>query len=226
MKIKDWPVADRPREKLLKHGVYPLSDAELLAIVIGKGIRNKTALDIAKELLSQTGSINKLGSMKVTDIERLKIRGLGRTKIITLLAALNIGRRSLSIRGQDNILFKSPVDIYNYYHPFVAGLKHEIFKVAAVDGKNRYINDTTVSKGILDASLVHPREVFKFALEENASSVFLIHNHPSGILKPSDDDLRVTERLCRAGEIMGIKIIDHIIIADQDYYSFSQHDLL
>lgn len=226
MKIKDWPIQDRPREKLFKQGAYPLSDTELIAIVIGKGIRNKTALDIAKELLGRIGGINKLGNMKVKDIERLKIAGLGRTKIITLLAAIGLGRRSLSMRGDDDIMFKSPDDVYKYYHPFIAGLKHEIFKVAAVDGKNRYISDTTVSKGILDASLVHPREVFKFALEECASSVFLIHNHPSGILKPSDDDLRVTERLCRAGEIMGVKIIDHIIIADHDYYSFSQHDLL
>src|SRR4030042_769144 len=136
MKIKDWRVDDRPREKFVKHGAYPLSDAELIAIVISKGIRHKTALDIAKELLSQIGGIHKLGNMKVKDIERMKILGLGRTKIITLLAALNLGRRSLSIRGEDEILFKTPGDVYKYYHPFITGLKHEIFKVAAVDGKN------------------------------------------------------------------------------------------
>ncbi len=226
MKIKDWPVDDRPREKFIKQGAYPLSDTELIAIVVGKGIRHKTAVDIAKELIGKTGGINKIGGMKVKDLERLNINGLGRTKIITLLAAIHLGRRSLSIRGDNEILFKSPGDVHKYYHPFIAGLKHELFKVAAVDGKNRYLADTTVSKGILDASLVHPREVFKFALEENASSIFLIHNHPSGILKPSDDDLRVTERLCRAGEVMGIKIVDHIIITDHDYYSFSQHNLL
>ena len=226
MKIKDWPKDDRPREKFYQRGSYGLTDAELLAIIIGKGVKSKSALDLAKEILKRFDSLKKLSQKSVGEIERLKIKGLGRTKIISILAALEAGRRSLSKKNEKKIKFKNPQDVYEYYHPLIAGLKHELFKVAAVDGKNTLIKDTTISKGILDASIVHPREVFKFALNENASAVFLIHNHPSGVLKPSEDDLKITERLSSAGELMGIRIIDHVIIAENNYYSFSQHNLL
>ncbi|MCX7994221.1 MAG: DNA repair protein RadC [candidate division WOR-3 bacterium] len=226
MKIKDWPENERPRERFYEHGSYVLSDAELLAIIIGKGVKNRSALDLAKEILSKIGSLKKLAEKSVKEIENLKIPGLGRTKIITILAALEAGRRSLSRRQERLVKFRNPMDVYDYYAPLITGLKHELFKVAAVDGKNALIKDTTISKGILDASLTHPREVFKFAIIENASALFLIHNHPSGILKPSEDDLRITERLKNAGDLLGIRIIDHIIIAEEGYYSFSEHNLL
>jgi DNA repair protein RadC len=226
VKIKDWPASDRPREKFYERGSYGLTDTELLAIVIGKGVRNKSALDLAKEIVNKTGSLKKLSQKSVGEIENLKIQGLGRAKIIALLAALEAGRRSLSDKTGKKHKFQNPEDVYNYYYPLIGGLKYEVFKVIAVDGRNIMINEHTVSKGILDASLVHPREVFQFAINENASAIFLIHNHPSGVLKPSDDDLRITERICRAGEIMGISVVDHVIIGEQGYYSFSQHHLL
>jgi len=226
MKIKEWPVNDRPREKFYQKGSYFVTDTELLAIIIGKGIRNKSALELAKEIINQVGSLKKLNQKTVSEIERLGINGLGRAKIVTMLAALELGRRSLSKKNDKKIIFKHPKDIYDYYCPLISGLRYELFKVVAVDGRNAYINETTISKGILDASLVHPREVFKFALNENASAIFLVHNHPSGIMKPSEDDLKVTERLQSAGELMGIHIIDHIIIAENGFYSFSQHNLL
>ena len=226
MKIKEWPVHDRPREKFFYKGSYGLTDTELLAIIIGKGVKNKSALDLAKETINKTGSLKKLCQKTVSEIERLKINGLGRTKIISILAALELGRRSFSKKNEKNIIFKHPRDVHEYYSPLISGLRYELFKVIAVDSRNAYVNETTISKGILDASLVHPREVFKFALNENASAIFLVHNHPSGILKPSDDDLKVTERLQSAGEIMGVHIIDHIIIAEKGFYSFSQHNLL
>jgi DNA repair protein RadC len=143
-----------------------------------------------------------------------------------MLAALELGRRSLSKKNDSKIVFKNPQDVHEYYYPLISGLKQEVFKAAAVDGKNILIRDRTISKGILDASLVHPREVFKFALNEDASALFLVHNHPSGVVRPSEDDLRITERLRHAGELMGVRIIDHVIIADSDYYSFAQHNLL
>ena len=226
MKIKDWPASDRPREKFYKRGSYGLTDTELLAIVIGKGVRNRTALDVAKEIINQVGTLKRLSHKSVGEIEKLGIQGLGRTKIITILAALEAGRRSLSSKTGSKCRFKNPEDIYSYYYPLIGGLRYEVFKVVAVNGRNMFINDSTISKGILDASLVHPREVFQFALNESASAIFLIHNHPSGILKPSDDDLKITERICRAGEIMGISIVDHVIIGEEGYYSFSQHHLL
>lgn len=226
MKIKDWPEGDRPREKFYQRGSYALTDAELLAIIISEGVKNKSALDLAKEVLKKCDNLKKLSQKSVSEIENLNITGLGKIKIISILAALEAGRRSFSKRGEKKFKFKNPQDIHNYYAPLIGGLKYELFKTAAVDGKNILIKDTTISKGILDASIVHPREVFKFALNENASALFLIHNHPSGILKPSEDDLKVTERLRSAGELMGIKIIDHIIITEKGYYSFSQHKLL
>ncbi len=226
MKIKEWPADDRPREKFLQKGNYGLTDTELLAIIIGKGVKNKSAVDLAKEILNKVGNLKNLSHKSVSEIERLEINGLGKTKIISILAALEMGRRSLSKKHEKNVVFKNPQDVYEYYYPLIAGLKHELFKVAAVDGRNAFVKDTTISKGLLDVSLVHPREVFKFALNENAGGLFLIHNHPSGNLKPSEDDLQITERLRSAGELMGIRIIDHIIIADHGYYSFSQHNLL
>jgi DNA repair protein RadC len=226
MKIKEWPVNDRPREKFYQKGSYFVTDTELLAIIIGKGIRNKSALELAKEIINQVGSLKKLNQKTVSEIERLGINGLGRAKIVAMLAALELGRRSLSKKNEKKNIFKHPKDIYEYYCPLISALRYELFKVVAVDGRNAYINETTISKGILDASLVHPREVFKFALNENASAIFLIHNHPSGIMKPSEDDLKVTERLQSAGELMGIRVIDHIIIAENGFYSFSQHNLL
>ncbi|MBA7511273.1 hypothetical protein ES705_03264 [subsurface metagenome] len=226
MKIKEWPEGDRPREKFLQKGSYGVTDAELLAIIISKGVKNKTALDLAKEILNKVGNLRRLSQKSVSEIERLEIKGLGKVKIISMLAALDLGRRSLSKKNDEKIIFKNPKEIYDYYYPLISGLKYELFKVIAVDGRNVLIKDTTISKGILDASLVHPREVFKFALNENASAIFLLHNHPSGILKPSEDDLKITERLRSAGELMGIRVIDHVIITEKNYYSFSQHNLL
>ena len=226
MKIKDWPASDRPREKFYERGSYGLTDTELLAIIIGQGTKKMTAVDLAKTIFNRTGSLKKLSQKTVAEVESLKIPGLGRARIISILAALEAGRRSLSSRGSKKIRFKNPEDVYKYYAPLIGGLKFEVFKVAAVDGRNTMVNDHTISKGILDASLVHPREVFQFAINESASAIFLIHNHPSGIMKPSDDDLKITERLCRAGDIVGVSVVDHIIISEDGYYSFSQHHLL
>jgi DNA repair protein RadC len=226
MKIMEWPEDDRPREKLLQKGTYGLTDAELLAIIIGKGVKHQSALDLAKELLKKTGNLKRLSQKTVSELEQYKIKGLGKAKIISILAALDLGRRSLSKKNEKNVIFKHPKDVHEYYSPLLGNLQHEVFKVAAVDGKNALIKDTTISKGILDASLVHPREVFKFALNENASAIFILHNHPSGVLRPSEDDLKVTERLRSAGEVMGVRVVDHVIITEQGFYSFSQHNLL
>lgn len=224
MKIKDWPAEDRPREKFIQKGGYGLTDSELLAIIIGQGVRNVSALALAQELLGRCGSPARIAEKSVAELERLGITGLGVAKIVSILAALELGRRSL--RKSEAAQFNKPRDVYEHYVPHLGILKFELFKVAAVDGQNYVLRDTTISKGLLDASLTHPREVFKFALAETASGLFLVHNHPSGVLKPSEDDLRITERLCRAGELMGIRIIDHIIVACVGFYSFAEHNLI
>jgi DNA repair protein RadC len=226
MKIKEWPEDDRPREKFMQKGCYGLTDAELLAIIIGKGVRHQSALDLAKTLLKKTGSLKRLSQKTVSELEQCRIKGLGKAKIISILAALDLGRRSMSKKNDKQIFFRHPKDVHEYYSPLLGNLQYEVFKVAAVDGKNAMIKDTTISKGILDASLVHPREVFRFALNENASAIFILHNHPSGHLKPSEDDLKITERLRSAGNVMGVHVIDHIIITENGFYSFSQHNLM
>jgi DNA repair protein RadC len=226
MKIKDWPAEDRPREKFDRKGGYGLTDTELLAIIIGHGVKNSTAFDLARDILNRCGSLRQLSEKTVTEVENFDLPGLGRTKVISILAALELGRRSLLKRDAQNPKFNGPKEVYEYYGPLISHLKHELFKVAAVDGQNILLRDTTISKGLLDASLTHPREVYKFALAENAHGLFLVHNHPSGVKKPSDDDCRVTERLCRAGEIMGVRIIDHVILTRDGYYSFAEHDLI
>jgi len=226
MKIKEWPVEDRPREKFLRKGSYGLTDTELLAIIIGQGVKNQTAFDLAQTLINRTGCLKRLGEKSVAEIENLGLSGLGRAKIIAILAALELGRRSLLNNDGGVLKFNGPRSVYEHYYPLISPLKHELFKVAAVDGQNILIRDATISKGLLDASLTHPREVFKFALAENANGLFLIHNHPSGITKPSEDDLRITERLCRAGEVMGVRIIDHVIVTRDGFYSFAEHNLI
>ena len=224
MKIKDWPVEDRPREKFLQKGGYGLTDSELLAIIIGHGVRNMSALALAQELLQRCGSTARIAEKTAAEIAQIGIPGLGMAKIVSVLAALELGRRSL--KKNTTAQFNGPRDVYEHYAPHIGILKFELFKVAAVDGQNFMLKDTTISKGLLDASLTHPREVFKFALAETASGLFLIHNHPSGVLKPSEDDLRITERLCRAGELMGVRVIDHIIVARDGFYSFAEHNLI
>jgi len=224
MTIKDWPQEERPREKLAKHGTYYLSDAELLAVIIGKGIKNKNVMDLAKEILNRFGDLKGITQRSVAELTEIK--GLGWNKAVAVLAALEAGRRSIAKRESPHQVFKQPTDVYEYYFPLIGHLKYELFKVALVDGRNRLLKDSTVSKGILDASLVHPREVFALALAERASSLFLIHNHPSGSPKPSEDDLKVTERLSQAGEIMGVKVLDHIIVAEEGFYSFAEKRLL
>ena len=226
MKIKDWPLDDRPREKFVAREHYGLTEAEYLAIIIGKGMKNRTAVDVAKDLLQSAGGLEALSTKTLKDIERMKIPGLGRAKIITVLAALELGRRSYSKPCEEGESFKTVEDVCGHYTPLLSGLKFEVFKVVAVDNRNRFIKDKTISKGISNASLVHPREVFQFAMEEKAASIFLIHNHPSGVKKPSPDDINITERLRHASEILGIPIIDHIIIAGKEYYSFREHNLL
>lgn len=224
MTIRDWPSDERPREKFLRRGSYWLSDGELLAIIISKGIKNKNALDLAKELLVKFGGLKAIGERSIAELTEVK--GLGWTKAVEILAALELGRRSLSRGETRKKIFKKPGALYEHYFPMLAHLKYELFKVVLVDGRNRLLKDSTISKGILDASLVHPREVFAAALAERANAIFLVHNHPSGDPKPSEDDLKITERLSRAGEIMGVKVLDHIIVAEEGYYSFAERRLL
>jgi DNA repair protein RadC len=223
-KITRWPKQERPRERLLQHGPQLLTEAELLGILLGKGTRKKTAIDLARELLDQYGSIQKLFSRSPSELMRVK--GIGSAKAATLSAAFELVRRIQSQKPIDKTPFKRSSDVANHYLPLMRDLRKEVFKVLLLNRANRLVKEITISEGTLEASIVHPREVFREALLEPATGVILIHNHPSGNPSPSEEDLRVTKQLVGAGKLLGIKVYDHIILAGESYRSLADEGLI
>ncbi len=215
--IKEWADDDRPREKLQKHGAAVLSDAELLAILINTGTPRATAVDLAKGLLREFGTLPDLASLNYAELSRVK--GIGRVKAIKLMAAFEIARRIESLPHRQKQKITSPDDIAAVYMPLLRDLKKEIFKVVLLDGANQIKSDRTISEGILNASLVHPREVFKYAIDDGAASIILIHNHPSGNCDPSAEDISITRQLKDCGQLMGIPVRDHLIIGRNSFVS-------
>jgi DNA repair protein RadC len=223
-KITRWPKNERPRERLLQHGPQHLTEAELLGILLGKGTRKKTAIDIARELLDQYESLQKLFSRSPSELTTVK--GIGSAKAAILSAAFELVRRVQSQKISDRTSFKRSSDVANHYLPLMRDLRKEVFKVLLINRANRLIKEVLISEGTLDASIVHPRDVFKEALLEPAAGVILIHNHPSGNPSPSEEDLRITKQLVEAGRLLGIRVYDHIILAGENYRSFADEGLL
>lgn len=218
-RIKDWSEEERPREKLELRGPKALTDAELLAILLGSGTRKITALDLARTLIEDHKHLAGLAKTGVSELRQYK--GVGKVKAIKLVAAFEIARRVEAFTEQPRARIKSPEDAVQWFRPFLRDLRHEVFIVILLDGASQIIKDVKVSEGTLNASLVHPREVFKAALDERAASVILMHNHPSGNPDPSGEDLVVTRQLVEAGRIMGIPVRDHIIVAGSGYTSLA-----
>jgi DNA repair protein RadC len=223
-KITRWPKKERPRERLLQHGPQPLTEAELLGILLGKGTRKKTAIDLARELLDQYESLEKLFSRSPSEL--MKVKGIGSAKAATLSAAFELVRRIQSQRNIPKGSFKRSSEVANHYLPLMRDLRKEVFKILLLNRANRLIKEVTISEGTLEASLVHPRDVFHEALLELAAGVILIHNHPSGNPSPSEEDLRITKQLVEAGRLLGIKVYDHIILAGESYRSLADDGLL
>jgi len=223
-KIPRWPKNERPRERLLQDGPQHLTEAELLGILLGKGTRRKTAIDLARELLDRYESLHKLFSRSPSELTTVK--GIGSAKAAILSAAFELVRRIQSRKDVDRPLFKRSSDVADHYLPLVRDLRKEVFKVLLLNRANRFIREVFVSEGTLDASIVHPRDVFKEALLEPAAGIILIHNHPSGNPSPSDEDLRITKQLVDAGRLLGIKVYDHIILAGDNYRSLADEGLL
>ncbi|MFC1492462.1 DNA repair protein RadC [candidate division KSB1 bacterium] len=222
--IKDWPEDERPREKLLKFGPSQLSDAELLAILLGSGSTETTAVDLARYMLSKDNSLKRLSERAVGELKEFK--GIGDAKAVTLKAAFELGRR-LAARGpEQNEKVVTPWSVAEKYIPMLESLKQEEFRVLHLSSSNSIIGEEVVTKGSLNASIVHPREVFKKAITDSAASIIVIHNHPSGNPEPSREDRQVTEKLKNAGEIVGIELIDHIVIAGKKYFSFAENKIL
>jgi len=223
-KIPRWPKNERPRERLLQNGPQHLTEAELLGILLGKGTRKKTAIDLARELLDRYESLQKLFSRSPSELTTVK--GIGSAKAAILSAAFELVRRIQSRKDADRPLFKRSSDVAGHYLPLMRDLRKEVFKVLLLNRANRFIKEVFISEGTLDASVVHPRDVFREALLEPAAAIILIHNHPSGNPSPSDEDLRITKQLVDAGRLLGIKVYDHIILAGESYRSLADEGLL
>lgn len=223
-KISKWPEKDRPRERLLQQGAQHLTEAELLAILIGKGTKRKTAIDLARELLDRYESLENLFSRSPSELMRVK--GIGSAKAATLSAAFQLVRRIQAEKKKERPAFKRSSEVRDHYLPLMRDLRKEVFKVLLLNRANRLIKEVTISEGTLDASLVHPREVFREALLESAAGVILLHNHPSGNPAPSEEDLRITRQLVEAGRVMGIKVYDHVILAGDDHRSLADEGLI
>jgi DNA repair protein RadC len=211
---------DRPRERLDAVGPEGLSDAELLALLLRTGGRGADALAVASTLLQRCGGL--LGLARASRRELSAAAGVGPAKQATLRAAFELGRRLAAGRLAPGTALRGPADVFRHFHPTLRDAPHERFLVVLLDGRHRLLRHELVSQGTLTASLVHPREVFRPALRESAAALVLVHNHPSGDPAPSAEDREVTARLVRAGELLGIPVIDHVVVAERGYTSLRE----
>ena len=222
--IKSWPTSERPRERLNKHGVQSLSDAELLAILLRNGIQGKDAITLARELLNRFGGLRGLAKIEWADLA--KIKGLGPAKISTFLAAAEMARRQLRQELIGTNFVRNPESVLDYLYSTLRDTKKEIFKVLFLNKANRILDEKDLFEGTVDETAVYPRELVKAALERHATSLILIHNHPSGRIEPSLEDREITRKLQTACNAVSIKILDHIIVGDNQYFSFNEHSML
>ncbi len=221
--IKQLPPELRPRERLLAAGPFALSDSELLGLLFGIGSREKTAVELAGEVVSEAGGLHGLYDVSVHELTQ--VNGIGEAKACIILAAVELGRRIGQVRNPGRPVISSPADVERLLRGRIASLDRENFVVMLLNTKNEVIETSTVSVGTLSASLVHPREVFKPAVRASAASVVLAHNHPSGKVEPSREDREVTRRLGQAAGILGIEVLDHVIVGD-GYFSMKEHGML
>jgi DNA repair protein RadC len=225
MTIRELPRSDRPRERLVDLGVHALSTAELLALLVGSGRREQSALQVGQAVLAASGgSLRRIARDPVAVLTA--VPGVGLARAVSIHAALELGRRLAGEERHSGEPIHSPKDVVQWYAPRMEDLPVEEFHVAVLDAQHRLERDITVTRGILNSSLVHPREVFREAIAERAAAVILVHNHPSGDPSPSADDRKVTEQLAAAGRVLDIPVHDHVIIGRGRYTSFAEAGLL
>jgi DNA repair protein RadC len=223
--VLDLPPADRPRERLRALGAQALTTAELLALLIGTGGGGRSATETAQRILVRgSGSLRRLGQLPIATL--IDLHGLGEAKALSIHAALELGRRLAVEAADDGEPMRGPRDVWRWYAPKMESLTVEEFHVAVLDAQHRLERDVLISRGILNSSLVHPREVFREAIAERAASIVLVHNHPSGDPNPSVDDRAITSQLVAAGRLLDIPIQDHIVIGRGRYVSFAEAGLL
>ena len=223
--IKELPASERPYEKFLSLGASGLSDADLLAIIIKTGTKDKSAVDIAQEILSgRHGNLLNLYEMSYDEL--IQVSGIGQIKAIQLKAVAELSMRISKAKRARSIRMNTPVTIADYYMEQMRHLQQEVVICAYFDVKSRFLGDKFISKGSLSSSVVDISSVMRIALEKNASKIVLLHNHPSGDCTPSKDDIAVTDRLAEGSRIFSIELCDHIIIGDNEYYSFYENKII
>jgi len=222
--IHEMPAEERPRERLWKYGASALSTAELLAIQLRIGTKERSALGLGELLLSQFGGLRGVANAGLEGLG--KVKGIGQVKAIEILAAVELGKRLAALNQEERPVITSPQDVANLLMSELRDVKQEHFKTLLMDTKNRVMRVVTVTIGTLDGSLVHPREVFKEAIVASAASIIVAHNHPSGDPTPSREDKAVTLRLVECGKLLGIDLLDHIIIGDNRFVSLKERGLL
>ncbi len=225
-RIKDWPADERPREKLLAQGAERLTDAELLALIIrtGDSASKASAVDLARSLLQKFSSLRQLAAASIAELCRLP--GIGPAKAAEIQALFQIARRFSDQRLQPGQAYCSSRDAFDHFHERLCDYRKEVFLALLLDNKNRLIREVQISEGSLTASIVHPREVFAPVLRESAAAILFVHNHPSGDPTPSREDIEITNRLKQVGELMGVRVLDHVIIGKGEYLSFADRGLL
>ena len=225
LKITDWAVEDRPREKLISKGISSLSDAELLAILINSGTRKKSAVDLGRELLNIVdNNLNSLGKLSVSDLK--KIHGIGTARAVTISAALELGRRRKFAESPEVQQIKCSKDVADIFQPLLSDLTHEEFWILFLNRSNRVIGRIRLSQGGISGTVTDVRIIMKKAVEFLASGIIVCHNHPSGNLNPSESDTKITKKIREAGELMDIQLLDHLILSDKDYYSYADNGLI
>lgn len=223
--IRLWAEDDRPREKLQLKGKRALSNAELIAILIGTGTKEHTAVELSKRILKASGGkLKELSRLSAADL--MKNKGIGEAKAVSLIAALELANRSGSEQGLARKKVSSSRDVYAFFKPLLQDSSYEEFWIMLLNRGNKIINSICISQGGLSGTVADPKKIFKTALEQYAASVILCHNHPSGNIKPSESDIRLTQKLKKAGSFLDLPVIDHIILGDDSYFSFADEGML
>jgi len=225
LSIKEWSVDDRPREKLLNKGINTLSDAELIAILIGSGNREESAVELSKKILSSdNNNLNELGKRSINDL--MKFKGIGEAKAISIVAAMELGKRRKLSEIIEKKQITSSNDAFEYFYPILGDLSHEEFWILLLNNSNKIIDKQKISQGGVSETTIDVRLIMKNSLEKLATSLILCHNHPSGNKIPSNADIELTKKIKAAGKTLDIKVLDHIIVCNTNYYSFADEGLV
>jgi len=225
LSIKNWAVEDRPREKMMSKGLQSLSDSELIALLIGSGTKKISAVELARQVLHQAGnSLDKLGKCSVSDLKKLK--GIGQARAVTIVAALELGRRRKLAVSPENAKISCSADVFNLMCPILTDLSHEEFWILLLNRSNKVIEKRRISQGGITGTVTDIRMILKMALDSLSTSLILCHNHPSGNLQPSDADISITRRLKESASLMDITLLDHLIVAGKNFYSFADENII